>query len=111
MKIRSVVLLMATLEALSLSAVAADKPEFSLVVKDHLFQPAEVIIPANQKVVLVVDNQDATPEEFESHELNREKVIPGNTKAKIYIGPLEAGTYPFYGEFHEKTANGKIIVK
>ena len=73
--------------------------------------PSELQIPAGQKVKLVVDNQDATPEEFESHSLNREKIIPGNSKATIFIGPLKPGTYEFFGEFHQETAQGKIIVK
>lgn len=93
------------------AAQAAEKPEFNIVIKDHKFQPAEVTIPAGVKVALIVDNQDPTPEEFESHELQREKIIPGNTKAKIFVGPLEPGTYPFFGEFHEATAQGKLIVK
>ena len=92
-------------------AMAEEVPEFTLVIKDHVFVPAELTIPAGVKVKLIVDNQDATPEEFESHELNREKVIPGNSKAKIFVGPLEAGVYPFFGEFHEATAQGKLIVK
>jgi len=90
---------------------AGDKPEFILVIKDHKFQPAQVVIPAGQKVALLVDNQDATSEEFESHELNREKVIPGKTKVKIFVGPLEAGNYPFFGEFHEESAKGTLVVK
>ena len=73
--------------------------------------PSELQIPAGQKVKLVVDNQDSTPEEFESHSLNREKIIPGNSKATIFIGPLKPGTYEFFGEFHQETAQGKIIVK
>lgn len=93
------------------AALAADKPEFTLVIKDHKFQPAELSIPANTKVVLIVDNQDPTPEEFESHELQREKVIPGNSKAKVFVGPLAPGSYPFFGEFNEATAQGKLIVK
>jgi hypothetical protein len=58
-----------------------------------------------------VDNQDATPEEFESHELNREKVIAGKSKATIFIGPLKAGSYPFIGEFNEATAKGVVIAE
>lgn len=103
--------LLLLIASMTMVAAAAEKPEFTLVIKDHQFQPAELIIPAGVKVVIVVDNQDATPEEFESHELNREKVIPGNTKAKIFVGPLEAGSYPFFGEFHEASAQGKLIVK
>ena len=59
----------------------------------------------------MVLNQDATPEEFESHELNREKLIAPNTKVSIFVGPLSPGRYPFFGEFHEKTARGAIIAE
>lgn len=96
---------------ISSASVAADTPEFKLIIKDHKFNPTELNIPAGVKIKLIVDNQDATPEEFESHELNREKVIPGNSQAKIFIGPLKAGVYPFFGEFNEATAQGKLIAK
>jgi heme/copper-type cytochrome/quinol oxidase subunit 2 len=97
--------------AVSATAFAADTPEFTITIKDHKFEPAELTIPANQKVKLKVVNADTTPEEFESHELNREKVIPGGATANIFVGPLKAGTYPFFGEFNPKTAQGKLIVK
>jgi plastocyanin len=93
------------------AAAAADPPEFTLTIKDHKFEPAELTVPAGQKVKLKVVNADATPEEFESHELKREKVIPGNTTATIFVGPLKPGEYPFFGEFNPKTAQGKLIVK
>ena len=91
-------------------AFAAD-PEFTLVIKDHKFSPAELKVPANIKVKLIVDNQDATPEEFESKELKREKVIPGKSKGAVMIGPLKPGRYAFFGEFHEKTARGAVIAE
>jgi plastocyanin len=91
-------------------AGAAD-PEFLLVIKDHVFAPAELRVPAGKKIKLIIDNQDATAEEFESHALNREKVIPANSKAPVFVGPLKPGRYPFVGEFHEKTANGVIVAE
>jgi len=91
--------------------VLADKPVFKLEISNHLFMPAEIIIPANTKVKLMVHNLDATSEEFESYELNREKVIMGKRKAVIFIGPLAPGEYPFFGEFHPETAQGKIIAE
>ena len=97
--------------AFAFAAAAADPPEFTLTIKDHKFEPAELTVPAGQKVKLKVVNADATPEEFESHELKREKVIPGNTTATIFVGPLKPGEYPFFGEFNPKTAQGKLIVK
>lgn len=89
----------------------ADDEVYALIIKEHRFQPAEVIIPADKKVKLLIENQDATPEEFESHSLNREKVIAGKSKASIYIGPLSPGRYTFEGEFNSKTAQGAIIAQ
>lgn len=86
-------------------------PSFTIRIENHLFSPAELEIPAGQKVKLVVKNMDPTPEEFESHELGREKVIAGNSEGVIYVGPLAVGTYPYFGEFNEDTAQGKIIAK
>lgn len=102
--------LLVVLPFLFASAWAADT-DVSLVIRDHKFEPTEVRIPAQTKVKLIVHNQDATPEEFESHELNREKVIAGGSKATIYVGPLKPGRYPFVGEFHQKTARGVIIAE
>jgi hypothetical protein len=93
------------------SAVGAATPAFELEIRDHLFLPDELTIPAGTKVKLVVYNRDPTPEEFESYELNREKVIMGGSKAIIFIGPLKPGEYPFFGEFNPKTAQGKVIAK
>ena len=95
----------------AMAASAAEVPEFTLTIKDHKFEPAVLHIPAGQKVRLKVVNADATPEEFESHELNREKVIPGNSTATVFVGPLKAGEYPFFGEFNMKTAQGKLVAK
>jgi len=92
------------------AALAADD-EFKLVIENHKFDPTELVIPANKKVKLVIENRDATPEEFESHPLNREKVIAGKSTATIFIGPLKPGSYPFVGEYNEKTAKGTVVVK
>jgi plastocyanin len=91
-------------------ALAADL-EIMLAIKDHRFTPTELRVPAGKKIKLIVENQDATAEEFESHELNREKVIAPQSKAPIFIGPLVAGKYTFFGEFHEATARGIIIAE
>jgi plastocyanin len=92
-------------------ALSEDMPSFEIAIKDHKFNPSTLEIPASKKVKLIVKNQDATPEEFESYELNREKVIAGNSQAVIFIGPLEPGTYSYFGEFNMATAQGKIIAK
>jgi len=85
--------------------------EVALIIRNHQFEPAEMRVSAGQKIKLVVHNEDSTPEEFESHELNREKLIAPGAKTNIFVGPLSAGRYPFFGEFHEATARGLLIVE
>jgi hypothetical protein len=82
-----------------------------LVIRDHKFIPETLQVPAGVKFKLIVKNEDDTAEEFESYELNREKVIAPKSQATIYIGPLEPGTYPFFGEFNQKTAQGRMVAK
>lgn len=89
----------------------AETPEFALSIKDHAFTPAELTVPADTKIALRVKNEDASAEEFESHDLNREKIIKGGKEAVIKLGPLKPGTYKFFGEFHPKTAQGVLVVK
>jgi len=92
-------------------AYADELPRFQLTAKDGYFTPETVEVPAGKKFRLMVKNAGSTPEEFESHELNREKVIPPGKTVTIIIGPLKPGTYGFFGEFHPKTAKGQIVAK
>ena len=98
-----------TLLIVSFSSLAK-RPEFQLRLNNHLFYPAEIEIPENTKVKLIIHNQDNTPEEFDSFDLNREKVIFPKKKAIIFIGPLLPGRYDFFGEFNPNSAQGSIIV-
>ena len=99
--------LAATLTALG--AFAAD--DIAVSIENHRFTPSRIEIPAGQKVRLMVENKDSTPEEFDSSDLRIEKVIPGKSKAPIFVGPLKAGEYKFIGEFNSSTAQGIIVAK
>ncbi len=105
------VLLALLLSLASSLACAGEPPEVRLVIRDHRFVPAQVIVPANTKVKLIVVNEDATPEEFESHQLNREKVVLGGGTIPVYVGPLKPGRYPFFGDFHPETAQGVLLAQ
>ncbi|HST01058.1 MAG TPA: cupredoxin domain-containing protein [Usitatibacter sp.] len=85
--------------------------DIALTIENHKFSPARIEIPAGQKVRLLVENRDSTPEEFDSSDLRIEKVIPGKSKAPIFVGPLKAGEYKFMGEFNASTAQGVIVAK
>lgn len=92
-------------------AEAKELPIFEIEIKDHLFIPSEIVVPAGVKVKLILKNRDQTSEEFESYELNREKVVAAGKQAIIFIGPLRPGKYEFFGDFHPKTAQGFIIAE
>ena len=52
-----------------------------------------------------------TADEFESTDLNREiLVLPGQT-ITVFLGPLDPGTYKFFGDFHQDTAQGVLVAK
>ncbi|MEA2984299.1 MAG: hypothetical protein QOD94_553 [Alphaproteobacteria bacterium] len=104
-------LALAAAAALSTSGVALAQDALSVTIKNHKFEPAEVKVPANKRITLTVINDDPTPEEFESHPLKVEKVIPGKSKATVQFGPLKAGKYKFEGEFNSKTAQGVVIAE
>jgi len=90
-------------------SVYSNENEYSLAIKNNHFDPAELTVPSGKRVKLVIENQDGTAEEFESKELRIEKIIPGNTTATIWVGPLKQGKYKFVGEYHEDTAQGTLI--
>ena len=93
------------------SAPRAAAQEFNLVIRNHTFEPAEIRVPAGKRVSIYVTNEDATPEEFDSTALKIEKIIPGNSKGLVRIGPLAPGRYEFIGEFHADTAKGVVIAE
>lgn len=93
------------------SQAFAAEQEFLVTIKDHKFEPAITEVPANQKFKLVIENTDKTLEEFESVDLKKEKLVGGGKKITIVISPLKSGEYKFFGDFHQKTAQGKIVAK
>ena len=81
-----------------------------IVIKDHQFDPSQLMVPAGQKIQLTVDNQDPSAEEFESFDLDREQVVGAHQKITVFIGPLVPGTYQYWGDFHKDT-KGTIVAK
>lgn len=98
---------------LAASASMAADNTIVLTIENHVFSPKEVAVPAGKKFALKVVNKDATPAEFESHSLSREKIVPGNSSVTIRMGPLKPGRYDFVEEFHETEAGaqGTVVAK
>ena len=95
--------------ALGHPAVAEDG--FTLAIKGKAFEPNELTVPAGQKVTLTVKNLNPTPSEFESSDLNREKVVTGGNAITVFVGPLRPGSYEFFDDFSADTPHGHIIAK
>ena len=85
--------------------------DFALTIHNHKYEPTDLTVPANTKVKLVVKNLDPTPEEFESFDLNREKVVGPGGQIEVFVGPLAPGKYEFLGDFHQDTARGHLIAQ
>lgn len=107
---KSLFLTAALVVALSL-ATAADAEDYVLTLKDNQFAPTVLTVPAGQKIRISVKNLDATPAEFESSDLNREKLVGAKSEIILFIGPLDAGSYSYFDDFHRATTTGLIIAQ
>jgi len=92
-------------------ALAADEAPIKLVARDGVFTPTVIEVPDGKCVRLEVSNEGKTAMEFESRDLRQEKVIPPGGKATLTIKAMKPGEYRFFDEFHEKTGQGRLIVK
>lgn len=92
-------------------AAFADSKEYLIQIKDHKFEPAKIEVAENQDFRLVIENTDKTLEEFESNDLKKEKLVGAGKKITIPVSGLKAGEYKFFGDFHQKTAQGVVVVK
>ncbi len=101
--------------SLALSAACASAadttPELTLTLEQHRFTPEELRVKANTPFVLVITNKDKEEEEFEIATLRIEKMVPGGKTLPLKMPALKPSTYVFVGEFHEKTAKGRIIAE
>lgn len=102
----------ALIAAMALLPAQADElPSFHLNIKAGRFYPETVEVPANTKFRLLIKNEGPGPEEFESSELRKEKVLAPGASSFLIFQPLKPGSYKFIGEFHPETAQGRIVAK
>jgi hypothetical protein len=106
-------LVVATLLAALLPGISPAHAEDSLQLefRQHRFVPDRITVPANVKSRLMVKNNDDTADEFESVDLNREKLVTPGQTITVFLGPLSPGEYKFFGDFHQDTAQGVIVAK
>lgn len=105
------------LGALALAAVlaapafAGEEPAYLIVLKDHVFSPAVLELPADRKVKVTIRNEDDSKAEFESNSLNREKGLAPKSETTVFLGPLKPGTYEYFDDRHRDTTRASVEVK
>ncbi len=82
------------------SAWPQQSASVAISVKDHHFQPSQIIATANRPA----------PMEFESVSLRVEKVIAAGSEGVVYVRALAPGRYEFFDDFHQQT-RGTLIVR
>jgi plastocyanin len=109
---RNAVVTMISMALLASTVVVTQAQEVThvLTIRDGKFEPSSLEVKADTKFKLTITNATAKAAEFESSELNREKVVPAGKSATVIIGPLKAGTYPFVDDFN-KANKGEIVAK
>jgi plastocyanin len=88
---------------LAVTGLALAAEPIQIEIRGQAFTPAEIAVPAGEKLELIIRNQDELPAEFESYDLSREIVVPAHGQVKVYIGPLEPGRYRFFNDFHQES--------
>jgi len=91
-------------------AARADDRSVPLAVADHGFTPAEIEAAAGERLRIEVTNRTAAAIEFESFELNRERVVPPGQTVAVYVSGLSPGRYEFFDDFHQER-RGTLVVK
>jgi len=99
----------ATAALLLAGPALADDP-LHLAIRDHKFVPERLEVPAGVKFKILVKNEGDAASEFESFELNREKVVNAGQEITVFLGPLEPGEYQIIDDFHQET-KGVLVAK
>lgn len=91
-------------------AVAAEElPAFEIVVRDGVFTPAKIGVPAGRRIKLVLVNEGPGPLEFENDEMHIEKVLSAGARSFVVLPKLKPGAYEFIDEFNPIT--GLLVVE
>lgn len=99
----------------AISAIApparADQLAPQLKFADGRFEPAVLDVSAGAPVHLTVINSGTSAIEFESFELNRERVVPPGRSITVLLPRLDPGQYHFFDDFHHDAGQGTITAR
>lgn len=89
---------------------AAPLPTFDISVKDGVFTPKQLDVPAGQRIKLVLRNEGPGPLEFENADLRVEKIVAAGAASFVVI-KLPPGEHLFVDEFNIATGELLVVAK
>ena len=90
---------------------AEDEAVFKIEMNDGKLTPMRLEVPAGKPFKLEVTNAGATPAEFESKSLRKEKVIAPKATATFAMKKLAAGDYDYFDEHQPQAPAGVLVAK
>ena len=110
---QGIALLLAILAVLAFGTMVRADDEAMPVLRYHdgRFEPDELVVKAKTPFRLRVVNAAREAIEFESFELNRERVVLPGAEIVVYLPALDPGSYKFFDDFHHGAGEGTIIAK
>lgn len=97
--------------AIAAPARAQELPAFEIVMKDGVFSPERLEVPAGKRIKLVLKNQGRGPAEFENLGMRVEKVLAPGVTSFVVLHNLRPGEYRFVDEFRPGGGTLTLIAK
>lgn len=86
-------------------------PSFSLAIRDGVFAPQRLEVPAGQRIKIVLRNEGPGPLEFENAEMNVEKILAAGAESFVVLPKLKPGEYEFVDEYNMVTGVMTVVAK
>ncbi|MBB2484055.1 cupredoxin domain-containing protein [Mitsuaria sp. WAJ17] len=100
-----------TLLMAPLGACRAELPGALLVLQNGRISPAQLELPAGQRLKLRLQNKGPGPIEFENLDLRIEKVLAEGGESFVVLAPMRPGRYRFVDEFHPDTGVFDLVIR
>lgn len=89
---------------------ATPLPVWTITIKDGVFSPQRLEVPAGRRIKLILKNQGPGPLEFENAELFVEKILAPQAESFVVI-KLPPGEHLFVDEFNIATGEMTIVAQ
>jgi plastocyanin domain-containing protein len=86
-------------------------PSHEVSIRDGVFRPSRIEVPAGQRIKIVLRNEGPGPLEFENADMNIEKILGAGGTSFVVLPKLKPGEYEFVDEFNMVTGVLRVIAR